>query len=76
MIIQLSPTIPIITPKGTAIAHFIVDDGIEHDFKWICFIDSTGECWTFRNRFIRAQKNITEGRENISSIKTDSAIQD
>ena len=68
MIIQLNPTMPLITPKGTAIAHFLIDDGIENDLKWVCFQDETGECWTWNNRHIRVQKNITEGRENISSI--------
>jgi len=66
MIIQLNPPIPVRTPKGKALAHFMIDDGIEHDIKWVCFQDDTGECWTYRNQFIRADKNITQGREYIS----------
>lgn len=66
MIIQLSPPLPIITRRGKALAHFLVDYGPEADILWVCFQDDTGECWTFSNRDIRAEKNITQGRENIS----------
>lgn len=66
MIIQLNPPLPIITKNGPALAHLLIDEGIEHDLKWICFLDKNGECWTFFNRDIRAQKNITHGREYIS----------
>ena len=68
MIIQLSPTIPLNTPKGTAIAHFIIDNGIESDLLWVTFLDSNGECWTWLNRDIRAQKNVTIGRDHITPI--------
>lgn len=66
MILQLNPSIPVITPKGKALAHFLIDSGIENDIQWVCFQDDTGECWTWSNREIRAQKNITHGREYIS----------
>ncbi len=66
MILQLNPPLPVITPKGKALAHFMIDEGIEHDIKWVCFQDSTGECWTFSNPEIRVQKNITQGRDYIS----------
>lgn len=66
MIQQLSPPIPVITPKGKALAHFIIDYGCEYDLQWICFHDLTGECWTWKNPEIRAQKNITQGRDSIS----------
>jgi len=36
---------------------------VEHNLMWTAFIDATGECWTFQNHEIRAQKNITMGRE-------------
>jgi hypothetical protein len=68
MILQLSPSLPILTPKGSAIAHFLIDYGIESNLMWVCFIDATGECWTFQNPDIRAQKNITQHRNNITSI--------
>lgn len=63
MIIQLNHTIPITTPKGEGIAHFLIDYGIEHDLYWVIFITATQECWTFSNKVIRACKNITIGRK-------------
>lgn len=65
-ITQLNPPIPVTTPKGRGLAHFLIDEGAEHDLKWVCFMDVNGECWTYRNQMIRAQKNITQGREYIS----------
>jgi hypothetical protein len=62
MMIQLNPPIPVDTPKGSALAHVLVDYGIEHNINWVCFQDETGECWTWSNSDIRAQKNITYGR--------------
>jgi hypothetical protein len=66
MIIQLSPSIPLRTPKGNGLAHFLIDDGPESDLKWVVFLDNSGECWTYSNPHIRALKNITQGREYIS----------
>jgi hypothetical protein len=62
MIIQLSSPLPLTTPKGNAWAHFIIDYGMEHDLLWVCFQDDTGECWTWSNREIRIQKNVTMNR--------------
>lgn len=60
--IQLNPPLPVNTPRGTGLAHFLIDYGLEHDLVWVVFIDDTGECWSFPNPQIRAQKNITMGR--------------
>ena len=62
MITQLNPPLPVNTPKGTALAHLVIDYGPEHNLIWVCFIDETGECWSYDNKHIRAQKNITMGR--------------
>lgn len=59
---QLSPPIPVTTPKGNALAHLVIDYGPEHNLYWVVFLDSNGECWTYSNQEIRAQKNITLGR--------------
>ncbi len=59
---QLNPPIPLETPKGKALAHFVIDYGPEHNLMWVTFVDATGECWTWPNYKIRAQKNITMGR--------------
>lgn len=68
MMIQLKPTIPLITPKGYAIAHFMIDYGEEHDLYWVCFIHETGEIWCFNNKEVRACRNISLGR-NLASDK-------
>lgn len=62
MILQLNPPIPLETPKGSALAHFLIDYGPEFDLLWVCAIDETGECWTLNNKLVRFQKNITMGR--------------
>ena len=61
--LQLNPPIPVETPKGKALAHFLIDYGPEYDLLWICFDDATGECWTWHNHMIRAQDNISLGRK-------------
>ena len=53
---------PLTTPKGKGLAHMVINYGIEHELCWVVFIDETGECWTYRNSEIRAQKNLTYGR--------------
>lgn len=59
--IQLNPPLPIMTPKGKALAHVLIDYGPEHDLLWVCFQED-GECWTWRNQDIRADNNVTFGR--------------
>ncbi len=59
MIIQLNPLVPLETPEGKGMAHFLIDPGTEHHLQWVCFIDATGECWTFDNPKIKLQANQT-----------------
>lgn len=61
MILQINPPIPVKTPKGNALAQFLIDYGPEHDLLWVCFQDN-GECWTWDNSKIRAQTNVTMNR--------------
>lgn len=68
MITRIDPPIPLSTPKGKALAHFIIDTGIENDLMWVCFQDDTGECWTWENAYIRARVNQTAGRPVISKV--------
>lgn len=63
MMLQLNPSIPVETPKGKGQAAIMIDYSPEHDFYWVVFLDNSGECWTFSNKDIRAQQNITLGRE-------------
>lgn len=65
MILQLDPPIPLNTPKGPGIAHFVIDYGAEFNLMWTVFLDDSGECWTFDNREVRACKNITLGRKHV-----------
>lgn len=58
MILQLNPPIPVMTPKGKALAQAMIDYGVEHDLLWVCFQEN-GECWTWNNRNIRAESNVT-----------------
>ena len=62
MMLQLNPPLPLTTPKGDGFAHFVIDEGLEHDLFWVVLITATGEIWTYNNRFVRGQKNITAGR--------------
>lgn len=70
MLTQLNPPLPLITPKGKAWAYLVIDYGQEHDLLWVCFQDETGECWTWGNREVRIQENITMGRKtNANNIQ-------
>lgn len=57
--IQLNPSLPLVTPKGKGNAFFIIDYGEEHSLLWVVFLEDSGECWTFRNEQIRLQNNFT-----------------
>lgn len=61
MILQLNPAIPVDTPRGKAHAHLVLDYSQEHNLLFVCFIDATGECWTYQSRDVKLQKNITMG---------------
>ena len=73
MIIRIDPALPIITPKGKALAHFLIDYGIEHDLIWVCFQNDTGECWSWKNIDIRSIENISMGRTNDNISKSEMA---
>jgi len=44
-LLQLDPPLPVLTPKGSAWAHVLIDYGPEADIMWVCFQDAGGECW-------------------------------
>jgi hypothetical protein len=62
MLTQLNPPLPLLTPKGKAWAHLVIDYGPEADLMWVCFQDDDGACWTWPNRDVRIQSNATLGR--------------
>jgi len=66
--IQLNPQIPVLTPKGSGWAFFLIDRSQEHDLEWVVFLDNGGYCWTFRNSDIRIQKNLTFERSSIAEF--------
>ena len=49
------------TPKGKALAKFVIDPGDQSNLQWVTFLKETGECWTFDNKDVRLEKNVTMG---------------
>jgi hypothetical protein len=62
MMLQLDPTIPMMTPKGPGYALFVVDYSQEHHLMWVVALDDGGEIWMFENPQVRVQSNFTLGR--------------
>ncbi len=62
MLVQLNPPIPLKTPRGDGLAHFLIDYGPEADLLWVVFMDADGACWTVPNPEIRMSENWTMGR--------------
>lgn len=61
-ITQLNPPLPLDTPKGSGLAHLVVDYGPEHDLMWVVFLDADGACWTVPNPEVRMAWNWSLGR--------------
>lgn len=68
MLLQLNPPLPVETPRGKAMAHVLIDYGAEYDLLWVCFQQADAQCWTWKNSDIRAESNITFGRETKKGI--------
>ena len=58
---RLDPPLYLETPKGDALAYFMVWMSHDHDILWVCFIEETRQCWTFRNPEVRLCWNYTMG---------------
>lgn len=69
MFLQLNPPMPLETPKGKAWAVAMIDYGPHWDLQWITFVQDTGECWTFLNRDVRQEANLTFGIGKPSPIQ-------
>lgn len=74
MFMQLNPPIPLSTPKGKAWAIGLIDYGPQWDLQWITFIHDTGECWTWLNRDVRQEDNLTFHIPKPSPISAPVAI--
>lgn len=61
-ILQLNPSIPLNTSKGSGEAILVLDYGPEFDILLTVILDSNGEIWTFKSSECRGLKNITLGR--------------
>ena len=68
MITQLNPPLPLETPKGSGLAHFVIDYGPESDLIWVVFMNADGACWSVPNPEVRMAFNWTIGRRNPAAI--------
>lgn len=62
MIQQLDPPLPMTTPRGAGLAHFLIDYGPESHLLWVVFLDADGSCWSVPNPEVRMQANWSLGR--------------
>ncbi len=62
LIQQLNPPLPMTTPHGPGLAHFLLDYGPESHLMWVVFLDENGACWTVPNPEIRLAANWSLGR--------------
>lgn len=73
--LQLNPSIPVVTPDGKGEAMGWIDYGKDDDLLWIVFLQKNGECWIYPNPQIRACPNVTAGRlPGISSEQLSRSI--
>ncbi len=73
-ITQLDPPLPLDTPKGSGLAHLVVDYGPEHDLMWVVFLDADGACWTVPNPEVRMSWNWSLGRRKQERREPASAL--
>jgi len=71
MITQLNPPLPLETPKGAGMAHFVIDYGPEADLMWVVFMDKDGACWSVPNPEVRMSFNWSLGRRKTESKPAD-----
>lgn len=65
-ILRLDPPVELYTPKGAALAYFLVDRGYDYALEWVTFVRETAECWTFQNQDIRLGENVTDHRPKVT----------
>ena len=68
MLVQLHTPVPLDTPRGPAFAHLVIDYGSEFHLIWVCFLNATGECWSFQNPEVKLQKNPTMGVRDAGQV--------
>lgn len=62
MIHEIKQVIWLDTPKGQALAKFIVDRGVDSDLEWITVLQETGQVLSFDNSEVLVCKSFTLGR--------------
>lgn len=62
MIHEIKQVIWLDTPKGQALAKFIVDRGVDSDLEWITVLQDTGQVLSFDNSEVLVCKSFTLGR--------------
>lgn len=45
--LQLNPPLILETPKGRALAYFLINYGFGHTLHWVCAQEDTGQCGTY-----------------------------
>lgn len=74
MMQQLNPPLPMTTPRGPGLAHFVLDYGPEAHLMWVVFLDADGACWTVPNPEIRMASNWTLGRRLKKDVRPNIAV--
>ncbi len=68
--LQLSPTIPVVTPDGEGEAIGWLDYSKDDHLMWVVFLKATGECWIYPNPRIRAVPNSSFDRMGDRSVRS------
>jgi hypothetical protein len=63
-LLQLNPSIPMVTPKGEGLAIMVADYSEEQDCLWVVADTATGQIWWWPNNRVRMSKNISLNRNN------------
>jgi hypothetical protein len=66
---RCDPPLPVICPRGAGLAHWRIERGIECETTyevWITAGPHAGEIWEFGQAQLRAQTNVTAGRDAAS----------
>lgn len=76
-LLRLDPPLPLKVRRGKtwvyAMAHVLLDYGVDYDLCWVCFLHDSGECWTVGNKDVRAVDNETMGRR-VSNGKSNENV--
>lgn len=62
MIHEIQQVIWLDTPKGLALAKFLIDRGIDSDLEWVTVLNDTGQILSFDNSEVQVTKSFTLGR--------------